>query len=223
VGVDGPLLREFGLAALMHDIGKVKTPNEILNKPDKLTEPEYDILKRHTVDGAQILRKTPEMPTLVPVVAFEHHLRADGTGYPSAERPQLNLGTTLCGIADVYDAMRSQRVYQPAFPTDRILAVLQRNDGKQFDQHLVRRFVQLVGIYPAGNLVRLYGGEIAVVLRAHAADPYRPRVRVLIDRDGIPLGNPQELNLWEMADDNDNAIQAPLDPADYDIDPLLQL
>ena len=223
VGVDGPLLREFGLAALMHDIGKVKTPNEILNKPDKLTEQEYDILKRHTVDGAQILRKTPEMPTLAPVVAFEHHLRADGTGYPSAERPQLNLGTTLCGIADVYDAMRSQRVYQPAFPTDRILAVLQRNDGKQFDQHLVRRFVQLVGIYPAGNLVRLYSGEIAVVLRAHAADPYRPRVRVLIDRDGIPLGNPQELNLWEMADDNDNAIQAPLDPADYDIDPLLQL
>ena len=61
----------------------------------------------------------------------------------------------LCGIADVYDAMRSQRVYQQAFPTDRILAVLQRNDGKQFDQNLVRRFVQLVGIYPAGNLVRL--------------------------------------------------------------------
>ena len=86
VGIDGPLLREFGLAALMHDIGKVKTPNEILNKPDKLTEQEYDILKRHTVDGAQILRKTPEMPTLAPVVAFEHHLRADGTGYPSAER-----------------------------------------------------------------------------------------------------------------------------------------
>src|SRR5688572_25838409 len=114
VGIDGPLLREFGLAALMHDIGKVKTPNEILNKPDKLTEQEYDILKRHTADGAQILRKTPEMPTLAPVVAFEHHLRADGTGYPSAQRAQLNLATTLCGIADVYDAMRSQRVYQPA-------------------------------------------------------------------------------------------------------------
>jgi putative nucleotidyltransferase with HDIG domain len=222
VGIDGPLLREFGLAGLMHDIGKVKTPNEILNKPDKLTEQEYDILKRHTVDGAQILRKTPEMPTLAPVVAFEHHLRADGTGYPSARRPQLNLATTLCGIADVYDAMRSQRVYQPAFPTDRILAVLQRNDGKQFDQNLVRRFVQLVGIYPVGNLVRLYNGEIAVVLKAHAADPYRPRVRILMDRDELPLATPVELNLWEMTD-TDNAIQAPLDPAEYGIDPLLQL
>jgi putative nucleotidyltransferase with HDIG domain len=223
VGIDGPLLREFGLAALMHDIGKVKTPNEILNKPDKLTDQEYDILKRHTVDGAQILRKTPEMPTLAPIVAFEHHLRADGTGYPSAERPQLNLGTTLCGIADVYDAMRSQRVYQPAFPTDRILAVLQRNDGKQFDQHLVRRFVQLVGIYPAGNLVRLDGGEIAVVLKAHAPDPYRPRVRVLIGRDGAKLEKPRDINLFEAEEGSPNAIQAPLDPTDYDIDPLIHL
>ena len=223
VGIDGPLLREFGLAALMHDIGKVKTPNEILNKPDKLTEQEYEILKRHTVDGAQILRKTPEMPTLAPVVAFEHHLRADGTGYPSAQRVHLNLGTTLCGIADVYDAMRSQRVYQPAFPTDRILAVLQRNDGKQFDRHLVRRFVQLVGIYPAGNLVKLYGGEIAVVMQAHAPDPYRPRVRILMDREEMALANPIEINLWEMVDQQDNAIQSPIDPAEYGIDPLLQL
>jgi putative nucleotidyltransferase with HDIG domain len=223
VGIDGPLLREFGLAALMHDIGKVKTPNEILNKPDKLTEQEYEILKKHTVDGAQILRKTPEMPTLAPVVAFEHHLRADGTGYPSAQRPQLNLATTLCGIADVYDAMRSQRVYQPAFPTDRILAVLQRNDGKQFDQNLVRRFVQLVGIYPVGNMVRLYNGEIAVVMKAHAPDPYRPCVRILMTADEMPLANPIEVNLWEMAEEQDNAIQAPLDPAEYGIDPLLQL
>jgi putative nucleotidyltransferase with HDIG domain len=223
VGIDGPLLREFGLAALMHDIGKVKTPNEILNKPDKLTEQEYEILKRHTVDGAQILRKTPEMPTLAPVVAFEHHLRADGTGYPSAQRAQLNLATTLCGIADVYDAMRSQRVYQPAFPTDRILAVLQRNDGKQFDQHLVRRFVQLVGIYPVGNMVRLYNGEIAVVMKAHAPDPYRPRVRILMTADEIPLANPIEVNLWERPEEQDNAIQAPLDASEYGIDPLLQL
>jgi len=223
VGIDGSLLREFGLAALMHDIGKVKTPNEILNKPDKLTEQEYEILKKHTVDGAQILRKTPEMPTLAPVVAFEHHLRADGTGYPSAQRPQLNLATTLCGIADVYDAMRSQRVYQPAFPTDRILAVLQRNDGKQFDQNLVRRFVQLVGIYPVGNIVRLYNGEIAVVMKAHAPDPYRPCVRILMTADEMPLANPIEVNLWEMAEEQDNAIQAPLDPAEYGIDPLLQL
>jgi putative nucleotidyltransferase with HDIG domain len=224
LGIEGALLREFGLSALMHDIGKVKTPVEVLNKTEKLTDTEFEIMKRHTVDGAEILRNTPEMPTLAPVVAFEHHLRADGTGYPNGvKRQQLNLGTTLCGIADVYDAMRSQRVYQQAFPTDRILAVLQRNQGTQFDQNLVRRFAQLVGIYPAGNLVRLHSGDIAVVLKPYAPDPYRPRVRVLITREGIRLERPYELNLWEATEGSTTSVQAPLDPAEYGIDPLTHL
>ncbi len=107
----------------------------------------------------------------------------------------------LCSIADVYDAMRSQRQYQQAFPTDRILEVLKRNDGKQFDQHLVRRFVQLIGIYPAGNLVRLNTGEIAVVLKVYAPDPYRPQVRVLFGRDGRRLDLPYDINLWDATDD----------------------
>ena len=224
LSIDGALLREFGLAALMHDIGKVKTPTEILNKPDKLDDREFEIMKRHTVDGAEILRRTPEMPTLAPIVAFEHHLRLDGTGYPDGiNRGQLNLATMLCGIADVYDAMRSQRQYQQAFPTDRILAVLQRNDGKQFDQNLVRRFAQLVGIYPAGNLVRLRTGDIAVVVRAYAPDPYRPRVKVLRGVDGIDLVRPYEINLWEATATQANAIEAPLDPKLYGIDPLSHL
>ena len=224
LGIDGPLLREFGLSALMHDIGKVKTPPEILNKPDKLTEREFEVLKRHTVEGAEILRGTPEMPALAPVVAFEHHLRMDGTGYPDGvSRSPLNIATMLCGIADVYDAMRSQRVYQQAFPTDRILAVLQRNDGTQFDQHLVRRFSQLVGIYPAGNLVRLDSGDIAVVLKVYAPDPFRPRVRVLMTGDGTHLERTYDLNLWEAQEGEPRAIQAPLDPAPYGIDPLTYL
>ena len=221
LGIDGALLREFGLSALMHDIGKVKTPTEILNKPEKLDEREFEIMKRHTVDGAEILRRTPEMPTLAPIVAFEHHLRLDGTGYPNGvNRGQLNLATMLCGVADVYDAMRSQRHYQAAFPTDRILAVLQRNDGKQFDQNLVRRFAQLVGIYPVGNLVRLSTGEIAVVLKAYAPDPYRPRVQVLRGAEGADLERPYEINLWETEEGRSVSIQAPLDPLLYGIDPL---
>jgi putative nucleotidyltransferase with HDIG domain len=226
LGIEGPLLREFGLSALMHDIGKVRTPLEILNKPDKLTDAEFTLMKKHTVDGAEILRRTPEMPALAPIVAFEHHLRVDGTGYPhGVTRSGLNLGTMLCGIADVYDAMRSQRAYQQAFPTDRILAVLQRNDGKQFDQNLVRRFAQLVGIYPAGNLVRLDSGEVAVVVRTYAPDPYRPRVRVVMTKDGQKLEHPYDLNLWEVAEKQQGptTIQAPLDPAAYQIDPLTYL
>jgi putative nucleotidyltransferase with HDIG domain len=224
LGIDGPLLREFGLAALMHDIGKVRTPKEILNKPEKLTDAEFVIMRRHVVDGAEILRKTPDVPTLAPVVAFEHHLRIDGSGYPSkVKRHSLNIGTMLCSIADVYDAMRSQRQYQQAFPTDRILAVLKQNDGQQFDQHLVRRFVQLIGIYPPGNIVRLNTGEVAVVMKVYAPDPYRPHVRVLVNREGKRLDLTYELNLWEKSDDpqRPSSIVAPLDPADYQFDPLL--
>jgi putative nucleotidyltransferase with HDIG domain len=225
LGVEGALLREFGLAALMHDIGKVRTPLEILNKPDKLTDEEFVIMRRHVVDGAEILRKTPDVPTLAPVFAFEHHLRLDGSGYPfNVSRPSLNLGTMLCSIADVYDAMRSQRAYQKGFPTDRILEVLKRADGQQFDRHLVRRFAQLVGIYPAGNLVRLNTGEVAVVRKVYAPDPHRPQVRVLFAPDGKRLDLPYEINLWETAEADDTraaAVVAPLDPADYGVDPLM--
>jgi putative nucleotidyltransferase with HDIG domain len=225
VGIDGKLLREFGISALMHDIGKVRTPKEILNKPDKLTDEEFTIMRRHVVDGAEILRRTPEMPVLAPVVAFEHHLRLDGSGYPRAvKRESLNLGSMLCAIADVYDAMRSQRVYQAAHPTDRILAVLKRNEGAQLDQNLVRRFVQLLGIYPPGNLVRLSTGEVAVVLRVHAPDPHRPRVRVLFSADNMRLDLPFERNLWEIQRDKSEtelqSVVSPVDPAEFNLDPL---
>jgi putative nucleotidyltransferase with HDIG domain len=223
LGIDGALLREFGLAALMHDIGKVRTPLEVLNKPAKLTDDEFVIMKRHTVDGAEILRATPDIPALAPVVAFEHHLRIDGSGYPAGvSRPTLNLGTMLCGIADVYDAMRSQRKYQQALPSERVLEVLKRSDGKQFDQNLVRRFVQLVGIYPVGNLVKLDTGEIGVVLKVHAPDPYRPQVKIVFDRQGRRIDLPYEINLWEAEADTGRptGVVAPVDPNDYQLDPL---
>ena len=226
IGIESAALRDFGLAALMHDIGKVRTPVEILNKPDKLTDAEFAIMQMHVIDGAEILRRTPEMPILAPVVAFEHHMRTDGSGYPvGIKRPSLNLATMLCGIADVYDAMRSQRAYQQAFPSDRILAVLKRNDGVQFDQHLVRRFTQLMGIYPAGNLVRLDSGEVGVVLRIYAPDPYRPTVRVLVAADAQKLPKPYDVNLWEAAGHSagPKTVIGSVDPATLDIDPLTYL
>jgi putative nucleotidyltransferase with HDIG domain len=227
IGIDGPLLREFGLAGLMHDIGKVRTPLEILNKPEKLNDDEFVIMRRHVVDGAEILKVTADMPALAPIVAFEHHMRLDGSGYPAITRDRLNLATMFCSISDVYDAMRSQRAYQKAFPTDRILEVLKRVDGRQFDQHLVRRFAQLIGIYPVGNLVRLDTGEIAVVVKVYAPDPHRPQVKVIIDRSGTRLEFPYQINLWELASDDaaaregrPTAILKPVDPAEVGIDPL---
>jgi putative nucleotidyltransferase with HDIG domain len=226
LGLEGSPLRELGLAALMHDIGKVRTPKDILNKPEKLTDDEFAIMRMHVVDGAEILRRTPEMPSLAAVVAFEHHLRTDNTGYPfHVTRAALNVGTMLCSIADVYDAMRSQRAYQQSFPTDRILAVLKRNDGSQFDQHLVRRFAQLMGIYPPGNLVKLDNGEFGVVLKVYAPDPYRPKVRVIMGANTEKLGRPYDVNLWESAPERPGprTVVSPIDPATVGIDPLTYL
>jgi putative nucleotidyltransferase with HDIG domain len=223
LGIDGPPLRQFGMAGLMHDIGKIRTPGEILSKPDKLTDEEMAIMMRHPVDGAEMLRLQIELPPLSAVVAFEHHLRVDGTGYPGGvSRPSLNLATQLCSIADVYDAMRAQRVYQKASPTDRILAVLQQKDGTRFDQRLVRRFSQLMGVYPVGNLVRLDSGELAVVIRIHAPDPARPAVRVVADPDNRLLDRPYDLALWVDGEPSGSArhIVTPVAPSDAGIDPL---
>ena len=99
LGIDGPLLREFGLAALMHDIGKVRTPLEVLNKPDKLTDDEFAIMKRHVVDGAEILRSTPDMPTLAPVVAFEHHLRSTAPAIPTASSVRHSISARCCAAS----------------------------------------------------------------------------------------------------------------------------
>jgi hypothetical protein len=128
----------------------------------------------------------------------------------------------LCSIADVYDAMRSQRRYQEAFATDRILAVYRRDCGSHFDQNLVRRFVQLMGIYPAGHLVRLDTSDVAVVLRAHAPDPWRPRVRVVLSADGRRLEHPHDVNLWERhaTETLPSSIVAPVDAAALGLDPL---
>jgi len=118
--------------------------------------------------------------------------------------------------------MRWKRVYQKVSPTDRILAVLTQHEGAHFDQHLVRRFSQLMGIYPVGNLVRLDTGDLAVVLQIHAPDPSRPMVRVIIGPDGCRLPVPVDLALW--ADDNPALppprIVQPVDPQDAGVDPL---
>jgi hypothetical protein len=102
---------------------------------------------------------------------------------------------------------------------------LKRNDGVQFDQHLVRRFTQLMGIYPPGNMVRLDTGEVAVVLRIYAPDPYRPKVRVIFGADGAKLARPYDVNLWEAATEGEGpkSILRPVDPATTGVDPLTYL
>jgi putative nucleotidyltransferase with HDIG domain len=196
--LDGPMLREFGFAALMHDIGKVHTPLEILNKPDKLTNEEFAIMKLHVVDGAHMLRRTPETPALAPVVAFEHHLKQDLSGYPERIGSRtLNLCTMVVSVVDVFDALRSNRAYRAGLATDRIRHIMGQQEGTAFNRTLLRRFVNLMGLFPVGTLVQLSTGEIGVVTQTHPEDPFRPQVKLIRDTTGAAYETPLLTNTWE--------------------------
>src|SRR3954470_15701286 len=226
LNVEGTLLREFGFAALMHDIGKVHTPLEVLNKPDKLTREEFDIMKRHVVDGAHILRRTPEMPALAPIVAFEHHLKQDLSGYPEGiGSRKLNLCTMIVSIADVFDALRSNRPYREGMANVRIRNIMGERGNPAFNQVLLKRFVNLMGLFPVGNLVRLSTEELAVVTAEHPTDPFRPQVKIITDGKGDVLENPLLTNTWELDSRGEHAraVVEAVDPEEAGIDPLKYL
>jgi putative nucleotidyltransferase with HDIG domain len=226
LNLDGTLLREFGFAALMHDIGKVNTPLEVLNKPDKLTKEEFDIMKRHVVDGAHILRRTPEMPALAPIVAFEHHLKQDLSGYPEKiGSRKLNLCTMIVSIADVFDALRSTRPYRKGLATDRIRNIMGEQGNPAFNQVLLKRFVNLMGLFPVGNLVRLNTDELAVVTAEHPSDPFRPQVKIISDSKGDMLEEPLLTNTWvrDSRGDHPRAVVEAVDSEPLGIDPLTYL
>ncbi len=226
LNIEGNLLREFGFAALMHDIGKVNTPLEVLNKPDKLSREEFDIMKRHVVDGAHILRRTPEMPALAPIVAFEHHLKQDLSGYPEKiGSRKLNLCTMIVSIADVFDALRSTRPYRKGLATDRIRNIMGEQGNPAFNQALLKRFVNLMGLFPVGNLVRLSTEELAVVTAEHPTDPFRPQVKIITDSKGNVLENPLLTNTWELDSRGEHAraVVEAVDPEEAGIDPLKYL
>jgi HD-GYP domain-containing protein (c-di-GMP phosphodiesterase class II) len=195
----------------------------VLNKPDKLTKEEFDIMKRHVVDGAHILRRTPEMPALAPIVAFEHHLKQDLSGYPEGiGSRQLNLCTMIVSIADVFDALRSNRPYRQGLATVRIRSIMGEQGNPAFNQALLKRFVNLMGLFPIGTLVRLNTEEIAVVTAEHPTDPFRPQVKIVIDPSGAIIEVPLLANTWDRDDRGEHpyAVVEAVDPETAPIDPL---
>jgi len=226
LGIHGPLLREFGLAGLVHDIGKVRTPHDILNKPDRLTDEEMAIMRRHVIDGAQILRRTPEMPPLAPIVAFEHHLKQDLSGYPEniGER-KLNLCTMLVSISDVFDALRTKRVYRDALSATRVRKMLAEQSGTAFEPTLLRRFISLVGIFPVGSGVRLKTGEVGVVASEHQTDPFRPTVRIVYGVDGNRLEYPWVVDTAEHDEQgrHPHSVLEAVDAEGLGLDPLNEM
>lgn len=145
LGIKGQALNDIGMAAMLHDIGKMFVPDEILTKPGKLTDEEFAIMKRHPVKGARYLLETPGVPRLAAIVAYEHHMRDNLSGYPAAPPGwRLNLASQLTSMADVFDAMRTRRPYQnPRSPAE-IANLLLSKSGTEFNPHLAQNFLLLI-------------------------------------------------------------------------------
>jgi HD-GYP domain-containing protein (c-di-GMP phosphodiesterase class II) len=172
-------LRKLGLGLLVHDVGKLAVPPEVLNKPGRLTDAEMAVMKTHPEAGAELLRSADLSPLAVSVVR-DHHERLDGSGYPDGiDGAKIQEFPRIAAVADVYDAVTSERVYKPAAPPHVGVAVIRNGSGDQFCPNVVRHFRAVVMPYPVGHEIMLPDGRTGVVAFADAADPDRPTVRVM--------------------------------------------
>jgi HD-GYP domain-containing protein (c-di-GMP phosphodiesterase class II) len=184
------LLERLGIGGFLHDIGKVLIPDSILSKPGKLSREELAVIQQHPISGARILRNAPEMPENAAIVAFEHHINYDLSGYPSlVRRRPLSVYSMTVRIADYYDAMTALRPYRkPMMPAD-VLKSMPALSGRDFEPRLLSQFVKVLGTYPVGSLVRLDTNELAIVYSVNSEDPERPIVKLIAankDRRLIP-------------------------------------
>lgn len=193
-----PRIAALGVAGLMHDIGKVNVPPEIINKPGKLTEEEWEAIKRHPVEGALMLADTAGMSKLAMICAFEHHQHGDVRSYPRIEGDvRQHPFTQILALVDAYEAMTAARVYyQAQMPVDLAIRILLKKRSAPFNAVLVKAFVNMMGIFPIGTLLKLDTGEIGLVVH-QTADLMRPKLLLLTKFDGSEKEKRNEVSLIE--------------------------
>jgi len=221
LGVALPELNLLGMGALLHDIGKLRTPLEILNKPARLTADEFAVMREHPVHGRNILEAIPGMPAEVVDVAFAHHERLHGHGYPRGlVGNELSSWSKIVAIVDVYDAITSDRAYHDGLPATQALTKMYAWRERDFDPELMEQFIQCIGIYPIGALVELTSGEVGVVLSINPRLRLRPKVMLSRDAQGRPYFPARIVDLAEFVDRDDGpyAIQRVLEPGACGID-----
>jgi len=195
-GYNQQQLLELGYGALLHDIGKTKIPLSILEKKEPLTEEEFNEIQKHTIYGFEILRKEFEIPLMAAHVAYQHHERLNGKGYPRGLKGnEIQEYAKIVAIADVYDALTGYRVYkEPTLPHEALEFLYSRVDV-EFDRKWLEIFRKTVAIYPLGTTVTLNSGETGIVVDINIKFPGRPIIRILEDDKRNPLDTPYEIDL----------------------------
>lgn len=196
LGLSEDYIRLAGIAGLLHDVGKLTIPDSILNKPQKLSDTEFERVKLHPEAGGAILRQSPDVDALVLDVCLHHHEKADGSGYPHRlAGNQISLFAQMGAVCDVYDAVTSNRPYNRGWDPAEAIQRMSTWKG-HFDQRVFQAFVKSVGIYPVGALVRLKSGRLAVVIEQNPKSLLTPKVRVFFStRSNLPL----EQNVVDLA------------------------
>ncbi|MBF0310398.1 MAG: HD-GYP domain-containing protein [Magnetococcales bacterium] len=190
---------DVGVGAVLHDIGKMKTPPEVLNKAGKLTDDEFKIMRQHVTFSKQILENSPGISEISMHVASQHHERYDGSGYPlGISGEAINPFGQMAAIVDVYDAITSDRCYHKGNDPHLALKRMLEWSKYHFNPTLYQQFVQCVGIYPIGTLVRLENGYLAVVIIPNKESLLFPVVKVVADTKKNKPVHPVEVNLMEQ-------------------------
>jgi HD-GYP domain-containing protein (c-di-GMP phosphodiesterase class II) len=184
LGLPSEKLNNIGLCGMMHDMGKMKVPLDILNKPSKLEPDELIIMQNHTVYGQKLLMSSKDMYAGAVDVASSHHERLDGSGYPyQLNDRQITPYSRIVAIADVYDAISSDRVYQKGRNHLEAIKIMVNLCERQLDSKLTYKFIECIGIYPPGSIVELNSGEVAVVLDVDPLHKLKPKILLLLDEN----------------------------------------
>ncbi len=217
LGYNRKKLERLALGGLLHDIGKMKIPDKILNKPGRFTDEERQIMKNHTIYGKEILDRTEGIPEASKLIALEHHERYDGGGYPyGKDGSTLGQDSLIAAISDVYDALTSKRVYKPGMPPPQALAYIKERSNREFKKTLVDLFIINVGVYPVGSLVELSTGELGIIAEVNRDDLLKPFVLIITDKLKRFTKTRELISLYEF---REKRIVGFPEPEKYKIDP----
>ncbi|MBF0161427.1 MAG: HD-GYP domain-containing protein [Magnetococcales bacterium] len=220
LGMEKELVIQAGIGGMLHDAGKMKVPLEILNSPNKLTDAEFDTMKAHPRFSGEILRETEGITPLSIQIAEQHHERFNGSGYPGKlAGDKIGLFGQMAAIVDVYDAITSNRSYHKGMASHEALEKMYEWCKHHFDLALFQQFVQCVGIYPVGSLVRLENGQVGVVIENHRESLLLPVVRLILDSKRKSPIPPKTVDLLTVADQQAFRICGHESPTTWGIDP----